>query len=83
MRLKRNVACDELGFCEPEFFEFEGGGGGKGSRPSAPPQKIVAPTPPVEEASVELDDESKKRKPTSKGNLKIPLAEADTAGIRL
>lgn len=87
LRKRNKDNQDELGFVEPEFFEFEKGKGG-GKTTTAEPQKQIAPSAPVQEASVEVgaedeDDISKKRKATSKGSLKIPLAESDTTGIRV
>jgi len=56
--------------------------GGKGSAPAPLPQ--VAPTAPVEEASVEIDDADAKNKlKTSKESLKIPLANTVNAGLKV
>ena len=55
-------------------------GGGK-SAPTPPP--MVAPAPPVEEASVELDEEGKRtRARTAKSSLKMPLVSTNT-GLKL
>ena len=58
-------------------------GGGKGASYQAPePQPIVSPTPPIEEASVELDEEEKEKKTNSgKGQLKVPLSVGEKAGL--
>jgi hypothetical protein len=58
------------------------GGGGKGSAPAAQP--MINPTPPVEEASVEIEDDATKKKlDTSKKQLKIPLAETQNTGLKV
>ena len=59
-------------------------GGGKGGVTYQPPepQPIVSPTPPIEEASVELDEEEKEKKTNSgKGQLKVPLSVGVKAGL--
>lgn len=57
------------------------GGGGKGSY-SPPP--AVNPTPPVEEASVAIDETDKKNKlVTGKNELKVPLAETADTGLKI
>lgn len=58
-------------------------GGGKGGSYQPPePQPIVSPTPPIEEASVELDEEEKDKKTNSgKGQLKVPLSVGEKAGL--
>lgn len=57
-------------------------GGGKGSAPA--PVPMVAPTAPVEEASVEIDDaDAKKKLKTSKQALKVPLAETVDTGLKV
>lgn len=53
---------------------------GKGKAPEAPP--MIAPKPPIEEASVELDNKDKKRK-TGKASLKMPIASATNTGLKL
>lgn len=54
--------------------------GGK-SAPKQLPQ--VAPTPPVEEASVDVDSDDVNKKKTGKGSLKIPLArDISGSGLR-
>ncbi len=56
------------------------GGGSKGSVPKPPP--MIAPAPPVEEASVELESQKKKRARTGKSTLKMPLKPSNT-GLKL
>jgi len=58
-------------------------GGGKGGTIYVPPepQPIIQPTPAVEEASVEMDDEEEERTKTNKGDLKVPLAVSERAGL--
>lgn len=58
-------------------------GGGKGGVTAAAP--IVNPTPPVEEASIEIDDDEimDDKLKTSKDSLKIPLANAKDTGLKL
>jgi len=52
--------------------------------PEPPKQEIVSPAAPVEEASVEIDDEQKKKKAsTSKSSLKMPLAPVSNAGLKV
>ena len=47
-------------------------------------QPLVAPTAPVEEASVEIDDDDiESRARTSKSSLKMPLATASDTGLRI
>ena len=60
-------------------------GGGKGVSYQPPePQPIVSPTPPIEEASVELDEEEKEKKTNSgKGQLKVPLSVGEKAGLNI
>ena len=56
-------------------------GGGKAA-PSAQP--MIAPTAPVEEASVEIDNMADKKKlKTTKESLKIPLAETVNTGLKV
>ena len=59
-------------------FAFKKGG-------SAPePQPVVAPVAPIEEASVELDEDDKKKKlKTGKSSLKMPTKIADNVGLKL
>lgn len=55
---------------------------GKGAAPAPLPQ--VAPTAPVEEASVEIDkDADKKKLKTTKESLKIPMAETVDTGLKV
>jgi len=57
-------------------------GGGKGSQPAEVAQ--VAPTAPVQEASVEIDDpEAKNKLKTSKQSLKVPLATTVDTGLKI
>jgi len=57
-------------------------GGGKGSAPA--PQPLIAPTAPVEEAGVEIDDESDKKKiKSTKQSLKVPLTAAPNTGLNV
>jgi len=57
---------------------------GKKSAPNVEAQPIVAPTAPVEEASVELDEESeKKRLNTGKSSLKMPVTTTPTTGLKI
>ena len=54
----------------------------KGGAPAQQP--MVAPSAPVEEASVEIDDENAKNKlKTSKQSLKIPLAKMISTGLKV
>jgi len=51
-----------------------------GSAPTPPP--MIAPAPPVEEASVEIDPLKDKRVRTGKSSLKMPLVTKNT-GLKL
>lgn len=54
----------------------------KGGAPTPPP--TVAPTAPVEEASVEIDDDAENtRLRTGKSSLKMPLATATDTGLKV
>jgi hypothetical protein len=53
----------------------------KGAAPTPPP--TVAPTAPVEEASVEIEDDENKRLRTGKSSLKMPLATATDTGLKV
>lgn len=53
---------------------------GKGKAPAPPP--MIAAAPPVEEASVEIDDKKKNRELTSKSRLKMPLTTAKDVGLK-
>jgi len=57
--------------------------GGKAKEPEKQP--LIAPTAPVEEASVEIgDDEDKKKKTkTGKSALKLPLADTASTGLKV
>lgn len=54
---------------------------GKGKVPEAPP--MIAPKPPVEEASVEIEKNQDRKKRTGKASLKMPLAKATNTGLKL
>jgi hypothetical protein len=57
---------------------------GKKSSSTAEAQPIIAPTAPVEEASVEIDEESeKKRLNTGKSSLKMPVTTTPTTGLKI
>ena len=67
---------------DDSLFDCYGGGKGGASYEAPEPQPIVAPTTPVEEASVELDEEDDKKKlSTGKESLKIPLTTSPTTGL--
>ena len=58
--------------------------GGKGAVPE--PAPLVQPTPPVEEASVEIEDSDEEKLSkirTGKGSLKLPLADTKTTGLKV
>ena len=56
--------------------------GGKGMMPA--PQPIVAPTAPVEEASVEIEeDDAKKKLKTGKSSLKMPIKTTTDTGLKV
>lgn len=58
--------------------------GGKGGSAPVAQQPYVNPTPPVEEASVDLEeDDMDKKKRTSKASLKIPLTTASDTGLKV
>ena len=54
---------------------------GKGKGPAQTP--MVAPAPPVEEASVEIEDSKKKKARTGKSTLKMPLRSSKDTGLKL
>ena len=55
----------------------------KPKAPNIPEQPTVAPTAPVEEASVEIgDEEKKKRARTGKAKLKVPMATKSSTGLK-
>lgn len=59
-------------------------GGGKSAPPPPPPQQQVAPTPPVEEASVKLEeDEGNKKLRTGKQKLKLPMSNTASTGLKV
>jgi hypothetical protein len=73
---------DEWDMLDPRNLEFSFKGGGKGSAPA--PAPMVAPTAPVEEASVEMDDEEKTKKAnTGKSTLKVPMEISEKAGLKV
>jgi len=64
------------------YYALLHGGGGKGAAPE--PAPMVAPTAPVEEASVEIDDDVDKNKVKStKQSLKVPLTAAPDTGLSI
>ena len=72
---------DKWDMLDQRNLEFSFKGGGKGSSAPAP---IIEPTPPVEEASVEIDEEDKKNKAsTSKSALKVPMEISEKAGLKV
>lgn len=51
--------------------------------PVIPEQETVAPTAPVEEASVDIgDEEKKKRTRTGKSKLKVPTISSSNTGLK-
>lgn len=70
---------DMEGRCESEA----GGGGGKSAPAAPPPPPVIAPTAPVEEASVEVDEDQKKKTKTGKSSLKVPLTTSSETGLKL
>ena len=69
---------------DESVIDCYGGGKGGGSYQPPEPQPIVSPTPPIEEASVELDEEEKEKKTNSgKGQLKVPLSVGEKAGLNI
>jgi len=60
------------------------GGLFKSPKVNIPQQPIVAPTPAVEEASVEMEDEDKKKRLSSgKGTLKTLIRTSAGTGLNL
>lgn len=57
----------------------------KKNAPAAVIPPAVAPTPPVEETGVDLDEEGKKKKVSKAGKstLKVPLATSKNTGLRI
>ena len=55
----------------------------KGGKGSYTPPPSIAPAPPVEEASVAIEDENKMTPNTSKAKLKVPLTTTETTGLNL
>lgn len=51
---------------------------GKGATVSQP---VIAPTPPVEDASVELEEDDNIKKNTGKSSLKIPLSTSSNTAL--
>ena len=73
--IDNNIGCD-----------CHGGGGGKGAAPA--PAPVIAPTAPVQEASVEIgedefDEDAKKKLKTDKGQLKLPLTPTENTGLKV
>lgn len=67
-RMMRSIVLGE----EPQVFYK-----GKGKAPAPPP--MIAPAPPVEEASIELEsDKEKIARNTGKSELKMPIAKVTT-----
>lgn len=57
---------------------------GKKSPKMPEPQPMVAPSAPVEEASVEIEENDKKKKlKTGKSSLKMPITMAKNTGLKL
>ncbi len=87
MKLMSIVADEQLDVLDRSHPEDSlncyGGGGGKGVQKEEVPQ--VIPTPAVEEASVQIEDEDKKDKKasTSKSQLKVPLSPTVDTGLNL
>jgi hypothetical protein len=55
----------------------------KPKAPVIPEQETVAPTAPVEEASVEIGDEDKKKRArTGKAKLKVPMSTKTSTGLK-
>lgn len=77
--MKRLSELLRNGVADIQYYMQLNKGGGKGS---VVPPPTVAPTPAVEEASVEIEDEDKKKKlETGKKELKIPLSTAESTGL--
>lgn len=49
--------------------------------PEAAP--MIAPKPPVEEASVQIEDPKKKKVKTGKASLKMPLSTSQDTGLKI
>jgi len=79
--MKFNTPYEEDGL---RGLEFAFKGGGKGAAP-APVAPIVNPVAPVEESSVEIgeDTEKKKKLKTGKSELKLPLANTADTGLKI
>ena len=58
-------------------------GGGKSAPPPQAP--VVAPVAPIEESSVEIDDDmdNKKKIKSGKSELKLPLANTANTGLKV
>lgn len=82
MKLKRNAKFDEYGITLEDELSLDCFKGGKGGTTVQQPQ--VNPTPPVEDASVELSSQQedlKRKSKAGKGALKIPLATEVNTGL--
>lgn len=55
----------------------------KKDAPAPTVEPMIAPTPPIEEASVEIDDKTKKKVRTGKSSLKMPLSTSANTGLKL
>lgn len=67
--------------CKPEDSYLYKGGKGQAT---PEPQKIIPPTPPVQEAGIGLEEDEEdmgNKSKTSKASLKIPLEVSQNAGL--
>lgn len=83
MKLRRNTKIDEYGIQAQDELSLDCFKGGKGGTVQQPQ---VNPTPPVEDASVELSSQQedlKKKAKAGKGALKIPLAKEVDTGLNV
>ena len=58
----------------------------KKGAPTPEPAPLIAPTAPVEEASVEIEDSDEdklKKIRTGKSSLKLPLADTGSTGLKV
>lgn len=83
-----NIDLETGEIIDTSIIDCYGGGKGRTTVQAPPPQPIVAPPAPVQEASVELDAEEKetnkdKKQNTSKSSLKVPLAVSEKAGLNI
>ena len=63
-----------------QYYMVLNKGGGKGGTTTVT-QPVVNPTPPVEDASVELEEDDNIKKKTGKSSLKIPLSTSATTAL--